>query len=393
MTATGSRTAAFPPAPRWMDDEQLADLAAMARTFFAKEVEPHHERFASQGHPDKELYRRVGELGLACMSVPEEYGGGGGTFAHDAVLFTEQVRGGDSSLHLGVHAAIVPHYINAYGTEEQKRRWLPRLASGELVGAIAMTEPAAGSDLQRIGTRAVHAGDRYALTGSKTFISNGHLCDLVIIAAKTDPQQGASGVSLLVAEVGDDTPGFTRGRIIQKIGQKGQDTAELFFDGMQVPAENLLGPGEGRGFAQLMQQLATERLICGVAAVAAMERAVSLTVEYTKERQLFGKPLFDKQNTRFELAECASVATVSRTFLDDCIVRHLEGTLDTTTAAMVKYWLTDQQCQVVDRCLQLFGGYGYSTEYPIARLYADARVQRIYAGANEVMKDLIARTL
>lgn len=378
--------------PSWMTDE-LGDLADMARLFFAKEVEPHQDRFVRQGHPDRDLYRRVGELGLSCMSIPESYGGGGGTFAHEAVLFTAQVKGGDSSLHLGVHAAIVPHYLNAYGSEAQKRTWLPKLASGEFVGAIAMTEPGTGSDLQRITTRAVREGDEYVVTGAKTFISNGHLCDLVIIAVKTDPSQGAAGVSLLVAEVGAGTPGFTRGRIIDKIGQKGQDTAELFFDGMRVPAENMLGGVEGRGFAQLMQQLATERLICGVSAVAAMERAVELTVAYTKDRELFGKPLFDKQNTRFELAECASVTAIARTFLDDCIERHLRGELDATTAAVVKYWLTDQQCIVVDRCLQLFGGYGYTTEYPIGRMYTDARVQRIYAGSNEVMKELIARAL
>ena len=378
--------------PSWMTDE-LQNLAEVTRAFFAKEVEPHQQRFARQGHPDRELYRRVGEIGLACMSIPESYGGGGGTFAHDAVLFTEQVKGGDSALHLGVHAAIVPHYINAYGSEEQKGDWLPRLARGDLVGAIAMTEPGTGSDLQRIATRAVRDGDDYVVTGSKTFISNGHLCDLVIIAVKTGPGQGAAGVSLLVAEIGDTTPGFTRGRIIDKIGQKGQDTAELFFDGMRVPSANLLGGVEGRGFAQLMRQLVMERLICAVAAVAAMERAVELTVAYTRERQVFGKPLFDQQNTRFELAECASVTAVGRTFLDDCIERHLRGEVDATTAAVAKYWLTEQQCAVVDRCLQLFGGYGYTTEYAIGRMYVDARVQRIYAGANELMKELIARAL
>jgi acyl-CoA dehydrogenase len=262
-----------------------------------------------------------------------------------------------------------------------------------MVGAIAMTEPSAGSDLQSISTRAVREGNEYVVTGGKTFISNGKLCDLVIIAVKTDPELGAAGVSLLVAEVGDATQGFSRGRIISKIGQKGQDTAELFFDAMRVPAGNLLGPAEGRGFVQLMQQLAMERLICGIAAVAAMEWAVELTVAYTKERILFGKPLFAQQNTRFELAECVSTARIARTFLDDCIERHLRGELDASTAAIVKYWLTDQQCQVVDRCLQLFGGYGYTTEYPIGRLYADARIQKIYAGANEVMKELIARAL
>ena len=378
--------------PTWMDDE-LDAVADLARSFFAKEVEPHQERFAKQGFPDKDLYRRAGDLGLLCMSVPEEYGGGGGTFAHEAVLFSEQVFCGDNSMHLGVHAGIVPHYFLAYGSEEQKQRWLPKLASGEWVAAIAMTEPGTGSDLQRIKTRAVRDGDDYLISGAKTFISNGHNADLIVIAVKTDPEAGAAGVSLVVAEVDDSTEGFTRGRIIDKIGQKGQDTTELFFDNLRVPATNLLGPDEGQGFKQLMTQLAQERLICGIAAVTAMERAVELTVEYTKGRMAFGKALFDLQNTRFELAECATVARVSRSFLDECIEKHLRGELDVSTAAMVKYWLTDQQCIVVDRCLQLHGGYGYTTEYPIGKMYADARIQRIYAGANEVMKELIARTL
>lgn len=378
--------------PAWMDDE-LSAVADLARDFFAKEVTPNQEKYAKQGFPDKSVYRSLGELGLSCMSIPAEYGGGGGTFAYDAVLFHEQVMAGDHALQLGVHSAIVPHYLNAYASHEQKLDWLPKLAAGEWVGAIAMTEPGTGSDLQNIATKAVRDGDEYVISGSKTFISNGHNCDLIIIAAKTDPSLGARGVSLIVAEVGDDTPGFERGRILDKVGQKGQDTTELHFAGMRVPAANLLGEAEGRGFVQLMEQLRTERLICGVAAVAAMERAVDLTVEYTKSRTMFGKTLFDLQNTRFELAECATLAAVGRTFIDDAIVKHLAGELDATTAAMVKYWLTDQQCAVIDRCVQMHGGYGYILEYPIAQMYADARIQRIYAGSNEVMKDLISRTL
>ncbi|WP_041255875.1 acyl-CoA dehydrogenase family protein [Frankia sp. EAN1pec] len=375
-----------------MDDE-TADLAALARAFFEKEVVPALPEATKRGFPDRSLYRRAGELGLLGMGLPEEYGGGGGTFAHEAVLFTEQVMAGDNSLHLGVHAGIVPHYIAAYASEENKSFWLPKLISGEWIGAIAMTEPSTGSDLQAIKARAVQDGDDYIIMGSKTFISNGHNADLVIIAVKTDPSLGARGVSLVVAEVGDDPPGFQRGRIIEKIGQKGQDTTELFFDGLRVPTSHLLGGVEGRGFAQLMEQLPQERLICAVAAVAAIERAVALTIDYTKTRTAFGKPLFDMQHTRFELAECATIARVSRSFLDDCIEQHLKGALDVTTAAMAKYYLTDQQCAVIDRCLQLFGGYGYTTEYPIGRMYTDARVQRIYAGANEVMKELISRSL
>lgn len=378
--------------PRSAPDE-LRDLVALARAFFTQEVAPRWEEFAAQGYPDKTLYRRAGELGLLCMSIPEEYGGGGGTFAHEAVLFAEQARSGDLSMQVSVHSGIVPHYLLAYASEENKRRWLPKLASGGWVGAIAMTEPGAGSDLQNITTRAVRDGDEYVISGAKTFISNGRNCDLVIIAAKTDPALGAKGVSLIVAEVTDDTPGFQRGGVLKKVGQKGQDTTELFFDGLRVPVSHLLGETEGRGFYQLMEQLPQERLICGIAAAATIETAVEATVEYTKSRQAFGKSLFALQNTRFELAECATLAMVVRTFVDDALAKHLRGELDVATAAMVKYWTTDRQNEVVDRCVQLHGGYGYMEEYPIARMWADGRISRIYAGANEVMKDLIARSL
>ncbi|MDT5188715.1 MAG: acyl-CoA dehydrogenase [Mycobacterium sp.] len=373
-------------------DDELGALADLARNFFTREVIPNIEKFTAQGHPDKQLYRRAGELGLLCMSVPEQYGGGGGTFAHEAVLFREQALAGDSSLHLGVHSGIVPHYILAYGSESQKKRYLPRFASGEWVAAIAMTEPGTGSDLQAITTRAVPDGDGYRITGAKTFISNGLNCDVVIVAAKTDPEARGAGVSLFIVDVADEPAGFRRGQPIHKLGQKGQDTTELFFEDVAVPASALLG-ARNSGFPQLKTQLAQERLILGVSAVAAMERAVALTVEYTKSRQAFGAPLFALQNTRFELAECATIARVSGVFLEDCIHRHLRGELDGTTAAMAKYWLSDQQCAVIDRCLQLFGGYGYTLEYPIAQMYADARIQRIYAGANEVMKELISRSL
>ncbi|MDG3011581.1 acyl-CoA dehydrogenase [Rhodococcus sp. D2-41] len=372
---------------------ELRELAETARGFFEKEVTPHRERFAAQGFPDRKCYERAGDLGLLCMSVPEEYGGGGGTFAHEAVLFTEQVRAGDSALQLGVHTGIVPHYLMAYASHQNKLRWLPKLASGEWVGAIAMTEPGTGSDLQNIATKAVKDGDDYVITGAKTFISNGRNCDLLIIAVKTDPGQGAKGVSLVVAEVSDDTPGFERGRLLKKVGQRGQDTTELFFEGLRVPQANLLGSAEGQGFFQLMEQLPQERLICGVAAAAAIETAVGETLRYVKERQAFGKPLFALQNTRFELAECATLARVARTFVDDAVAKHLRGELDVPTAAMVKYWTTEQQTQVVDRCVQLHGGYGYMDEYPISRMWIDGRISRIYAGANEVMKDLIARSL
>lgn len=372
---------------------ELADVRQLARGFFEKEVAPHREEFAAAGRPSREVYRSAGSLGLLGMSVPEQYGGGGGDFRHEAVLFEEQVRSGDSSMQLGVHSGIVPHYILAYAAEEKKQQWLPKLCSGEWIGAIAMTEPGTGSDLQGITTRAVRDGDDYVVTGGKTFISNGAHCDLIIIAAKTDPSAGARGLSLLVAEVSDDTEGFHRGRVLHKIGQKGQDTAELTFDGLRIPAANILGDSEGRGFAQLMQQLPQERLICGIAAAAMIEAAVQQTVEYTKSRSAFGKTLFDLQNTKFELAECATIGRVVRTFVDDAVAKHIAAELDVTTAAMVKYWTTDRQFEVVDRCLQLFGGYGYMEEYPIARMFVDGRIARIYAGANEVMKDLISRSL
>ncbi|WP_330231283.1 acyl-CoA dehydrogenase family protein [Nocardia sp. NBC_00508] len=376
----------------WSDDEVEA-VRDLARTFFEKEVVPHEEKFVAQGHPDRALYNRAGELGLLCPAIPAEYGGGGGTFAHEAAIIEEQARAGDGSMGIPVHSTIIAPYLAEFGSEELKRRVLPKAAGGEMVLAIGMTEPSTGSDLQNIKTRAVREGDEYVITGSKIFITNGWLCDGIIIAAKTDPAKGAAGVSLIFAEVGDDTPGFTRGRILNKIGGKAQDTAELFFDGLRVPATNLLGGVEGQGFYQMMRLLAQERLVTAIIAVAMMEKAVRLTVDYTKGREAFGKPLFAMQNTKFELAECATIAKVSRTFLDDCIGRHLRGELDVPTAAMSKYWLTDQLGIVVDRCLQLFGGYGYMTEYPISQLYTGARVLRILAGSNEVMKDLIARSL
>jgi acyl-CoA dehydrogenase len=383
-------------ASRWMTDDVTA-VADLARDYFIEHVSPQREKAVRDGRPDRELYRRAGDMGLLCMSIPEEYGGGGGTFAHEAAFLTEQTLAGDSSLHLGVHSVIVPHYILAYGSEEQKTHYLPRLASGEWIAAIAMTEPNAGSDLQAMRTRAVPVDGGYAITGTKCFISNGLNADVVIVAAKTDPDARGAGISLFVVDVteraaGKSVNGFSRGAALQKLGQKGQDTAELYFDDFIVPASAVLG-AVGGGFAQLKTQLATERVILGVAAVAAMERAVALTVDYTKQRQMFGAPLFAMQNTRFELAECATIARVSRVFLDDCIDAMLAGQIDAPTAAMAKYWLAEQQCVVVDRCLQLFGGYGYSTEYPIAQMYADARIQKIYAGANEVMKELIARSL
>lgn len=382
----------MPLRPRWSDGETEA-VRELAATYFAKEVLPCRDKHLAQGHPDPALYVKAGELGLLGMSLPDEFGGGGGTFAHEATLIEEQVRAGDTSMGFAVHAGIVSHYIAAYGTDEQKARWLPKLASGEWVAAIGMTEPGTGSDLQAITTRAARDGDDYVINGSKIFISNGHVCSLLVIVARTGEEDGAAGISLIVAEVADDTTGFQRGRILHKMGQKGQDTAELFFDDLRVPAANLLGPKEGQGFYQLMEQLPQERLITAVIAQASIETAVKLAVDYTKERKAFGKPLFAMQNTRFELAECETISRVARAFLDQCIEKHVAGELDAAEASMAKYWISDRATEVADRCLQLFGGYGYMDEYPISHVYTDVRVLRILAGANEVMKELIARSL
>ncbi|MGX1773721.1 acyl-CoA dehydrogenase family protein [Nocardia brasiliensis] len=374
----------------WLDDE-LDALRDLARTFCAKHIEPYTEKFIAQHHVDRELWRSAGEHGLLCMSIPTEYGGGGGTFAHEAVLIEEQARIGDSSWGAPLHSAIVAHYLLAYGTEAQKRAWLPRMAEGEVVGAIAMTEPGTGSDLQNIKTRAVRAGDEYVIDGSKTFITNGAQADLIIVVAKTDPTAGAAGTSLLLVE--SDRVGFRRGRVLDKLGQRGQDTSELFFDGVRVPVTNLLGETEGQGFVQLMQQLPQERLILAVGSTVAIETALAHTLEYTKQRNAFGKPVFAFQNTKFTLAEIATEARIMRVFVDDCLVRHIRGELDIPTVAMAKWWTTDRAMAALDECLQLHGGYGYMTEYPIARMWADQRVQKIYAGTNEIMKEIIARTL
>lgn len=375
----------------WRDPEVVA-LGKLASEFFAKEVIPHRDRFDAQQHVDRQVWEKAGEIGLLCCSIPEQYGGGGGSFAHDLAVLEAQARALDSGFGNAVHSGVVAHYLLAYGTEDQRRRWLPKMAAGKSIAAIAMTEPGAGSDLKAVTSTAVKDGDHYVLNGSKTFISNGSMADLIVVVAKTDPAAGAKGVSLLVVET-ENCPGFVRGRILDKLGQHSADTSELAFDNVRVPVANLLGGEEGRGFEQLMTQLPQERLTIGVSAVVAMECAVAETIDYTKSRNAFGKSLFDFQNSKFTLAECQTIAHVCRVFLDSCIVRHLRGELDATTAAMAKWWLTEQQCIVIDRCLQLFGGYGYMREYPIARMYADARVQRIYGGANEIMKDIISRTL
>ncbi|MFL5108119.1 MAG: acyl-CoA dehydrogenase family protein [Xanthobacteraceae bacterium] len=379
------------PRPAWMT-EDLVLLEEQARRFFAAEFVPNLERWNEDGIMERAMWQKAGEAGLLCAAMPEQYGGAGGTFAHEAVINREIALAGLDGFGAPLHSGIVAPYILHYGSEEQKQRWLPKLATGELVGAIAMTEPGTGSDLQGVRTSAVKSGNGYVLNGAKTFITNGQHANLIIVVAKTDPKQGAKGVSLMVVET-EDASGFRRGRKLKKLGMDWADTSELFFDETKLPAESLLGTEEGQGFVQLMTELPQERLIVATAAVAMMERALALTIAYVKERKAFGKAIIEFQNTQFELAECKTEATIGKVFHDHCVERHLAGALDTTTASMAKYWLTDLQNKIVDRCLQLFGGYGYMDEYPISRMYRDARVQRIYAGTNEIMKLLIARSL
>ncbi len=379
------------PRPAWMT-EDVAMLEEQVRRFIAAEFVPHLDRWHEDGIYDQAVWRKAGEAGLLCAAMPEEYGGGGGSFAHEAVIDRELSLAGFDTFGAPLHSGIVAPYILHHGTQEQKKRWLPKLATGELVAAIAMTEPGTGSDLQGVKTTAKKSGNGYLLNGSKTFITNGQHANLIVVVAKTDPAAGSKGVSLMVVET-EDAPGFRRGRKLKKLGMDAADTSELFFDDVPLPPDNLLGGEEGQGFYQLMKELPQERLIVGINAVSMMERALALTIDYVKQRKAFGKAIIDFQNTQFELAECKTEATVAKVFLNDCIGRHIEGQLDTVTASMAKYWLTDTQGKIIDRCLQLFGGYGYMDEYPISRMYRDARVLRIYAGTNEIMKLLIARSL
>ncbi len=376
---------------RSWEDGDLALFRQTVARFIEDEMQPGDAQAREQGHVGHALWRRAGELGLLCTDIPDEYGGAGGDFRHEAVIGEELYRRSLTGMNVAVHS-IVAHYLLNHGTPQQKAKWLPRMARGEMVGAIAMTEPGAGSDLQGVRLRAVRDGGDYLLNGAKTFISNGFLAGLVLVVARTDPGAGAKGISIIAVET-DGLPGYRVGRLLDKIGMKAQDTAELFFDDVRVPAANLLGGTEGRGFAQLMSDLSYERLLIGVNSLAMMEGAYESTLQYVRERQAFGKPVAEFQNTRFQLAGIATQIQVGRAFIDRCVERQLEGTLDATTASMAKLWASEALGRVVDECVQLFGGYGYMNEYLIGRMYLDARIQRIYGGTSEIMKEVIARAM
>jgi len=376
------------PRPLFGEEHQI--FRDTVRRFVDEEITPHHDKWEKEGQISREAWLKAGELGLLCASMPEEYGGAGTDRLYSIVLMEELGRAGTSGPGFGLHSEIVAPYILRYGSEEQKQHYLPKMAKGEMIGAIAMTEPGTGSDLQAVRTTAVKDGNELVINGAKTFITNGQMSDVVIVVAKTDPKQGAKGTSLVLVEAG--TEGFRKGRNLEKVGMKAQDTSELFFDDVRVPMTNLLGE-EGMGFVYLMQELAWERLQVAVGAVAAMEGALQWTIDYTRERKAFGKAIAEFQNSRFKLAEAKTQVTVARTFVDRCIELMMQGQLDADTAAMAKWWCSDLQCKLIDECLQLHGGYGYMWEYPIARAWADARVQRIYAGTNEIMKEIIGRSL
>jgi len=360
------------------------------KRFIEREITPYHDDWEKEGQIDRDLWRKMGAAGLLSCAVPEEYGGPGADFSYSTVVLEEMAKANASGPGIGVHSDIVTPYILHYGSEEQKREWLPKFVSGEAVGAIAMTEPGTGSDLQGVRTSAIQDGNHLVINGAKTFITNGQQADVVIVVVKTDPAQGARGTSLVLVE--RDREGFSRGRNLEKIGLKAQDTSELFFDDVRVPKTNLLGE-EGKGFEYLMSDLPQERLIIAIGAVAQAEAGLEWTIEYVKGRKAFGKAIGDFQNTRFRLADVKTEVTIGRAFVDQCLEKHMNGGLDPTTAAMAKLWTTEMENRVLDICLQLHGGYGYMWEYPIARAWADARIARIYGGTNEIMRELIGRSL
>jgi acyl-CoA dehydrogenase len=377
--------------PSW-EVEDVALFREAARRFLEANFTPHVERWTSEGRVEKSAWAAAGEAGFLCPSVPEEYGGGGGTIAHHFAWLEELERTTlGAAFGDAVHSGICAHYILEFGTEDQKRKWLPKLAKGETICAIGMTEPGTGSDLQGVKTRAVRDGDDYVINGQKTFITNGQNAGLIILVTKTDPEARAKGISLILVEM--DQPGVSRGRNLEKLGMHAADTSELFFEDVRTPADSVLGGEESQGFYQLMNQLPQERLLIAVGAVAAMETGLAMTLDYVKQRHAFGQAIFDFQNTKHRLAEAVTEARIGRVFVDDCVEKLLAGTLDGKLASMAKYWASDKQNEVLDLCVQLHGGYGYMAEYPIGRMWSDARVQKIYGGTNEIMKELIARSL
>ncbi len=381
------------PEPDFMADEEIAIFRdAVGKFFEQKAPEKRVLKWREDGQVERDFWREAGEAGILGVSVPEEYGGHGGDFRHDMVVVDQIGHKGVEGFAASLHNVIILPYIVRHGTEEQKQRWLPKLVTGELVSAIAMTEPGVGSDLQNITTTALKDGNGYRLNGSKTFISNGQTADFLVIVAKTDPDEGAKGISLLCLET-EGLEGFERGKKLDKIGLDAQDTSELFFDDVFVPADNVLGGQEGRGFYQLMGELPQERLLIAMGAMATIERALDETAEYVKQRKAFGKTIWDFQNTQFTLADLKARGTAAKVFINDCVAKLLDGKLDVTTASIAKYWLTELQGETVDKCLQLHGGWGYINDYPIARMFRDSRISRIYGGSNEIMKMLIARSI
>jgi acyl-CoA dehydrogenase len=380
----------FSSALRFTAEHEI--FRTQARRFFETECVPHQEEWAQAGVAPRAIWRRAGELGFLCPRIPARYGGADADFLYGMILLEEQARSGAVAPVLSLHNDVVAPYLVHYGTEAQKQHFLPRMAAGNCIGALGMSEPGAGSDLQAISTTARRDGDDYVINGQKTFITNGHCADLIVLAAKTDQGAGARGISLFLVET-TEAKGFARGRNLDKLGQKASDTAELFFAELRVPEGALLGEEPGRGFAQLMDRLVEERLMTAVAAQGFIDRAIELTVAYTRERKAFGQRVLDFQNTRFRLAEARTEAAVLRVFLERCIKQFMAGELDAPTAAALKWWATEQQCAIIDDCVQLHGGYGYILDYPIAQMWRDSRVAKIYGGSNEIMKEIIGRSL
>ena len=381
------------PDPEFMQDEEIAVFRDAVGKFFEQHAPPKRvEKWREDGQVERAFWEEAGAAGLLGMTVPEEYGGHGGDFRHDLVLLDQQAEKGVDGFASSLHNCIILPYLVRHGTEEQKKKWLPRLVTGELISAIAMTEPGVGSDLQAITTTAIKDGNGYRLNGAKTFISSGQLANFIIVVAKTDPSEGAKGISLMCLET-DGAEGFRRGKKLDKIGQDAADTSELFFDDVFLPGDSVLGGVEGRGFYQLMGELPQERLSIAIGAMMTIEKALDTTVEYVKQRKAFGKTIWDFQNTQFVLADLKARGTAAKVFINDCIAKLLRGELDVTTASIAKYWLTELQGEVVDKCLQFHGGWGYINEYPIAKMFRDSRITRIFGGSNEIMKMLIARSM